>query len=354
MTAIRQRLTAAVAVAASTLFVPAPAALSAAVPPPLPDPPYAVVVAPTSPGPVVVSSSGAVSKPIAALPGLGFIVRHPTLPVFYVAGERSARGRVSAFTLDAGRARLLGSVTTGAAPVDIAVDPLGRFLLTADYNGGSVTRVTLSDQGRPTKSSTVKVPAGSGPVLSRQSAAHPHSAAISADSRFAVISDLGGDALHMYETNTLRLIGTERLPAGTGPRTIVFVDAFTLVVSEELSGSVSWWRFDAGRLQLEQRFALTTTIPSDVIVSGESSSGPSVLVIGRGTDELIEISATGTGRRWPLGRCGARVGRWSSDGNLVLTCAKTGQLRRLRLDPGGTLTEGPLSTLAVISGVAFV
>ncbi len=320
------------------------------------DPPFVIAVSPSAAGPVIVATSGAVSKPIATLAGLSFIVRDPIRPVFYAAQERGPRGRITALALTAvGRARILGSAATGAAPVDIAVDPLGRFLLTADYTGGSVTRVTLGVDGRPGQALTVKVPAGSGPNPLRQAAPHPHGVALSTDGRLAVVADLGGDALHVYDTATLRLLGTERLPPGSGPRTVAVIDAFTLAVTEELSGSVSLWRFDRGRLELAQRFALNSTIPSDVVVNvNDDSSLPGVLVIGRGTDEVVEVSSTGLGRRWALGRCGARVGRWSTNGELVLACGISGTLRRVRLDPDGRLTEGPSSDMRAISGMAFV
>jgi 6-phosphogluconolactonase len=336
------------AVAAVMLAGALPAPANATVP--TVDRPLAIAVSPTSAGPVVISSSGVVSKPIVALAGLGFIVRHPTLPVFYAANERGARqGRVTAFSFVDGRAALLGSASTGLAPVALALDPLGRFLVSADYNGASITRVPVRENGSLGKAVTVKVPSGKGPDPSRQDRPHPHSVAISADGQFVVVTDLGGDALHVYELASLRLVGTERLPPGTGPRTAAFVNAFTIVVTEELSGSVSWWEFDRGNLRFGRRIALNSTIPSDAVVS-DGDGEPTVLVIARGTDELVEVLATGLGQRWPTGRCGARVAQWSADGALLVACTKAGALRTLRLGRG-ELREGPTGSLTAISGL---
>ena len=319
------------------------------------DAPFAIVVSPSLSGPVIVRQSGAVSKPLLALSGLSFIVRHPTLAVFYVAHELGpSNRRITAFVLTDGRARIIGTAATGTAPVNIAVDPLGRYLVSADYNGGGITRVALNAKGVPGRSIRVPVPPGSGPDTDRQRRPHPHSVALSGDGRYAVVADLGADALLVFDATGLGLLAIEQLPPGTGPRTAAFIDPVTLVVSEELSATVSWWSFDAGRLRLVARFPLDSAAPSDVIVAERSSPGPGVLVIGRGSDELIEVDATGTGRRWPVAGCGARVGRWSADGELVLACGHAGTLRRHRLGTDGTVMDQSEAAVLGASSLAFV
>ncbi len=343
------------AVATAMVLALAPTATSRAALVAGEDPPFAIAVSPSLRGPVLVSQSGAVSKPLLFLPGLSFVVRHPTLAVFYVAHELGPRNhRITAFVLTDGGARVIGTATTGAAPVHIAVDPLGRFLVSADYNGGGVTKVMLDRHGVPRRSLRIAVPGGSGPDRDRQRSPHPHSVALSADGLYAVVADLGTDSLLVYETGGFGLLATEQLPPGTGPRTAVFEGPFMLVVSEELSGTVSWWAFDAGRLRLVKRSFLDSGAPSDVIVAERSSTGPGVLVIGRSRDELIEVGPDGLGRRWALGACGARVGRWTDDGELVLACGRAGVLRRARLGPTGTLTEKPATAVGGVSGLAMV
>lgn len=319
------------------------------------DPAFAVAVSPSLGGPVLVRQSGAVSKPLLALTGLSFIVRHPTLAVFYVAHELGPRNhRITAFVVRDGRADVIGTATTGAAPVHIAVDPLGRFLVSADYNDGGITKVVLDAHGAPRRATRVRVPGGRGPDVNRQRSPHPHSVALSEDGRFAVVADLGTDSLLVYDATGLGLLATEQLPPGTGPRTAVFVDPFTLVVSEELSATVSWWTFDGGRLRLVKRSALDSAAPSDVIVARGSSPVPGVVVIGRGQGDLVEVGPTGPARRWPIPGCGARVGRWTGDDELVLSCGRSGVIRRLRLDDGGRVTEGTTAAVRGVTGLALV
>jgi len=79
-----------------------------------------------------------------------WIARHPELPVLY-AVEETDEGRVHAWRLEDGRpAEELGSGDTGGSePAHLAVDTTGRFLITANYSGGSVSVNYLDENGQP-------------------------------------------------------------------------------------------------------------------------------------------------------------------------------------------------------------
>lgn len=314
-----------------------------------------LAVSPRAAGALSLEPDGTASPTVSGLSGLTYVVAHPTLPVFYVTKESGTDNRVLVAIAPSAKGwRELGQATTGIGPVHIALDSNGRTAFVTGYTDGTITRVTIDERGVPKAVKRVRLPAGRGPDPRRQEGSHGHSSAVSADDRFVVVADLGTDSLHVFDARTLGLLRTERLPPGTGPRTAVFADPFTLVVSEELRGGVSWWSFDNGRLTLVRRIPLDGTTPSDVIVRPDDSAGagPSVAVISRGTDELIGITAEGETRRWPTPGCGARFGAWTSTGDLVLACTRGGELRRLRLDPSGTASLRWATAMAAVSGFA--
>ena len=316
-----------------------------------------LAVSASAPGPVVIRADGTTEPTVRLLGGLSYIVRHPTLPVFYAAKESGTRNRILvALTETANGWRELGRVTTGVGPVHIAFDASGRTLFVAGYTDGDLTRVSVDGRGVPTASKRIRLPRGHGPDAARQSGPHTHSSAVSADDRYVVVTDLGTDSLHVLDANSLALVRTERLPPGTGPRTAVFADPFSLVVSEELRGAVSWWQFNNGRLTLVRRINLGATTPSDVIVRPDSAtaSGPAVLVISRATDELIAISADGEGRRWATPQCGARFGAWTAADVVTLACTRGNELRGVRLGTGTSVEIVGSRNIRGVSSFAII
>lgn len=311
-----------------------------------------LAVAASALGPVVIEADGQTTPTLRTLRGLSYIARHPTLPVVYATKELGSGNRVFvALGEAAGSWRELGRATTGQGPVHIAFDSSGRAAFVASYTDGGLTRITLDARGVPAATKRIRLPTGKGPDAARQSGPHAHSSAVSIDDRYVVVADLGTDALHVFDAVSLTLLRTERLPPGTGPRTAVFADAFSLVVSEELRGGVSWWQFADGRLTLLRRISLGPTTPSDVIVRPDSASatGPAVLLISRATDELITVTADGPGRRWATPRCGARVGAWTAEDVVTLACTRGGDLRAVRFGPG---PDAEVVTSVVLPGVS--
>ena len=316
-----------------------------------------LAVSPRASGPLSLGADGSVSPTVGGLSGLTYVVAHPTLPVFYVTKESGPANRVLvAITPTAKEWREIGRAATGTGPVHIALDSKGRTAFVAGYTDGSITRVILDERGVPKAAKRVLLPVGRGPDPRRQLGPHAHSIAVSTDDRYLVVADLGTDSLHVFDARTLGLLRTERLPAGTGPRTAVFADPFTLVVSEELRGGLSWWSFDKGRLSLVRRIALDGSTPADVVVRPDAATGtgPMVVVISRGTDELVGVTSEGETRRWATPGCGARFGAWTATGDLLLACTRGGELRRLRLGPSMTADVRSVWPVTAVSGFAAV
>ncbi len=103
-----------------------------------------------------------------------WIARHPELPVLYAVAETDD-GRVHAWALRDGipAAELGRGETGGAEPAHLTTDPSGRFLLTANYSGGSISVHRLGPDGSigPRTDLVRHERHGDGP---RQEQAHPH------------------------------------------------------------------------------------------------------------------------------------------------------------------------------------
>jgi 6-phosphogluconolactonase (cycloisomerase 2 family) len=172
------------------------------------------------------SSSGALSE-VASLPleSPSWLTRHPSLPVLYAANETASGGVTALALADSGALSVLGTASTGGAhPCHLAVTPDGRFLLCANYTGGSLAVFSLSPTGALVSRSALVQHNGSGPSADRQEAAHVHMAVPSPDSSVVSAVDLGTDEIRSYTLSSdgsLSPLAVSSLPPGTGPRQLV-------------------------------------------------------------------------------------------------------------------------------------
>lgn len=160
----------------------------------------------------------------ATVPALSpsWIARHPELPVLY-AVEESEHGKVRAWTLEDGRpGRELGSGDTGGSePAHLTPDPTGRFLVTANYTGGSISVHKLAPDGSIGVRTDLVTHSQHGEDP-RQDAAHPHMIRPTDD--YLLVADLGGDAIYRYQLTPdgqLEPDGVIAAPPGSGPRHIL-------------------------------------------------------------------------------------------------------------------------------------
>jgi 6-phosphogluconolactonase len=162
-----------------------------------------------------------------------WIVRHPDLPVLYAVAETD-NGQVHAWSVtDGAPDRHLGSGETGGAePAHLTVDASGRFLITANYSGGSISVHRLGPDGSiGERTDLIHHEAhGDNP---RQEQAHPHMVRIADDK--LLVTDLGGDAIYRYQlTPEGKLMQEAVIPAppGSGPRHLLRVGERTYVTAE--------------------------------------------------------------------------------------------------------------------------
>ncbi|MEY4188465.1 MAG: hypothetical protein RIT02_3499 [Planctomycetota bacterium] len=155
----------------------------------------------------------------------------------------SKEGTVSAFSIDAttGALTLLNTVRSGGAgPTYVALHPTGRYLLTANYFGGSISVLPVLADGRLGDAVDVKQDEGSvGPTkatsvqpgsfaFSGHDRTHAHQILPDASGRFVLHVDLGQDRIYVwkFDAETGKLSPANQpwvsLPAGDGPRHVHF------------------------------------------------------------------------------------------------------------------------------------
>jgi 6-phosphogluconolactonase (cycloisomerase 2 family) len=195
----------------------------------------------------------------------------------------SNEGTVSAFAIDRtdGRLKLLNSVRSGGAgPTYVSVHPSGRFLLVANYFGGSVAVLPILPNGSLGVATEVKKDEGTlGPTkatnappgtfaFSGHDRTHAHQIAPDPSGRFILHVDLGLDRIFIWKFDDSKgtLIPNEpaaiSLPPGDGPRHICFHPNGRWFYSIQEEGSnVVMFDYDARKGRLAPRQTVSTLPP---------------------------------------------------------------------------------------------
>lgn len=214
-------------------------------------------------------------------------------------------GGVSAFSIDraSGKLTFLNEVASrGADPCYITVDKTGKYVLVANYTGGSVAVFPVSEDGKLGEASAFVQHTGHGPNAKRQEAAHAHSIDMSPDNRFAFVDDLGLDELLVYKFDASKGTLTPndppfaKLPPGAGPRHFALHPSgkFAYVVAE-MHSTVTAFSADlkAGTFTPMQN---TSALPADFKGENDDAeieihpSGKFLYASNRGHDSITLFS----------------------------------------------------------------
>jgi 6-phosphogluconolactonase len=206
-----------------------------------------------------------------------FIVVHPNYRFLYAVNEvgdykGQKSGAVSAFSIDraTGKLTLLNEVASkGADPCYITVDKTGKYVLVANYTGGSVAAFPVLEDGRLGEASAFVQHTGHGTDPERQEGPHAHSIDLSPDNRFAIVDDLGLDESLVYKFDaakgslSLNEPNYAKAGPGAGPRHFALHPngRFAYVVNE-MQSSVSVFRFD-GAAGVLHPLQTISTFPKD-------------------------------------------------------------------------------------------
>ncbi len=206
-------------------------------------------------------------------------------------------GTIGAFAVNpaSGQLEMLNTVSSGGAgPTYVSIHPSGRFLLVANYFGGSVSVLPILSDGRLGTASDVK--ADSGEIGPRTSANAPqgsfafsghdrtHAHMIQADSsgRFVLHVDLGLDKIFVWRFDGEKGVlipppsHSVPLPPGDGPRHFYFhPNGRWLYSIQEEASTIVLFDYDAEKGVLAARQTISTLPPryagsnfcSEVLVS---------------------------------------------------------------------------------------
>jgi 6-phosphogluconolactonase len=239
-----------------------------------------------------------------------FLAVHPNHRFLYAVnevgnykGEKS--GAVSAFAIDraTGKLTLLNQLASkGADPCYITVDKTGKYVLVANYTGGSVAVFPVLEDGRLGEASSFIQHTGHGADPQRQEGPHAHSIDLSPDNRFAIVDDLGLDETLVYRFDSAKGSLTLNDPQlyttlakadpGAGPRHFAFHSngKFAYVVNE-MQSTVSVFSYD-GAGGVLRRLQTISTFPKEFSAHNDDAeievhpSGKFLYASNRGHDSL--------------------------------------------------------------------
>lgn len=229
---------------------------------------------------------------------------HPSAKYLYAANEvtnfnSGHAGAVTAYAIDArsGRLARLNIVSSeGAGPAHLSVHPSGKYVLVANYHGGSFAVLPILPDGRVASATDVKqdtqtpgpIHAKSAPPGSFAISGHdrPHAHMIESDpsGNFILGCDLGTDTIHVWRLNRqsgkLGLVSDVSVPAGDGPRHFVFHPNGRWFYSiQEESSTLILFDFDpkSGALKARQQIStlpagfVGTNFTSEVRISNDGN-----------------------------------------------------------------------------------
>jgi 6-phosphogluconolactonase len=245
------------------------------------------------------------------------------------AGEgKEKEGTVTAFSIDPAEGTLkpLNTVRSGGAgPTYVSLHPSGKFLLVANYFGGSVAVLPVLPDGRLGDATDVKRDAGKvGPTkatnappgsfaVSGHDRTHAHMIQADPSGRFVLHVDLGLDRIFVWafdgKKGTLTPADTPSvsLPPGDGPRHFHFHPGGKWLYSIQEEGStVVLFDYDGAKGRLTARQTVSTLPPgfagsnfcSGILVS---SDGKFVYAGNRLHDSIAVFSVGADGKLTYLG-----------------------------------------------------
>ncbi len=239
-----------------------------------------------------------------------FLAIDPSQRFLYAVNEVQnykgvSSGTVSAFSIDrsTGKLQLLNRIASrGADPCYLAFDKTGKYVLVANYTGGSVAIFPAWPTGQIGESSAFVQHAGSSVNHERQAGPHAHWIETTPDNRFAIAADLGLDELLVYHFG--RVAGTlaandppyANLDPGAGPRHLAFhPDGKLVFVVNELQSTITTFSYDPNRGALH-KLNTVSTLPKGFAGNNDAAeievhpNGKFLFASNRGHDSIVVFS----------------------------------------------------------------
>jgi 6-phosphogluconolactonase (cycloisomerase 2 family) len=286
-------------------------------------------------------STGVLSQPelFANDTNPAWLAFDPSRTHLYSANETptfqgTSSGSVSSYSIDRSNDRLtlLNTVSSqGAGPAHLSVHPSGKYVLVANYAGGTVAVLPIRPSGELGPATDVKVDVGKvGPThaasappgsfaISGHDRSHAHMIQADPTGQFVLASDLGLDQILIWRFDVRKgalspnAAASVALPPGDGPRHFTFhPNGQWLYSLQEEASTLVLFDYDAGKGALTARQTISTlpagftgtNFTSEVMVSPD---GRFVYAANRLHDTVafFSIGAAGTltyaGEEWTRG-----------------------------------------------------
>jgi 6-phosphogluconolactonase len=212
-------------------------------------------------------------------------------------------GSVSGFSFDSKNITLsfINSQKSGGDnPAYVSLHKSGKWIVNANYSGGSVAVHQLAADGSIKPDVQVIAYSDSSVVKARQNQSHIHSSVFSPDNKYIFLPDLGADKIRIYKFNEQLDKPLQEAPVpfaktvpGSGPRHFTFHPngKFAYCI-EEISGTIEAFKYDDGTLANLQRIATHTDQKSEDFGSADihiSPDGKFLYASNRGVENNIAI-----------------------------------------------------------------
>lgn len=217
-------------------------------------------------------------------------------------------GSISAFSFahTTGKLSFVNKQSSGGAnPCYITVNKTNKWVVLANYTGGSLSDFPINADGSLQPYSQLFQHTGSSVNTQRQEKSHVHSTVFSPDQNYIFSPDLGEDKVYIYKFNPkdAKPLTPANPPfaasePGSGPRHFTFHpnNKYAYVI-EELGGTVTAFNYKQGKLSVLQKIA---THPADfkgTIGSADihvSPDGKFLYASNRGDENTITIFSIDT------------------------------------------------------------
>ena len=244
---------------------------------------------------------------------------------------------VSAYAIDPTTAKLTllnQQPSGGGDPSYVSLDPKGRYLLVANYRGGSVAVFPLRPDGSIGPRTGFIQHVGASLDPDSPSHAHAHSILFDPGHRFVLSADLGLDTIFVYRLNqatgalTRNRAGSASVAPGAGPRHIAFDPRGRYVYAiNQTANTIVRFGWNARRGILT-RFETVSTLPDSfkgentaaellmhpsgkfLYATNRGSDTVAVYAVGRATGRLVPTQFIPSGGRTPRNAEFDPTGKW--------------------------------------------